>query len=179
MDDTAIWAAKVTDVGQRIATLLASDLRAFATGEVKRRFVETPAVADGLDDAGVQALKQSTAEFADRASARLAEVLGDEGLWLGAQPAAADAPITAIATVEQALQRAADDLGELLERHGLGPDAPLTYRLPMRFIDGENLASLTRSLWKNLARYRAACAATDEARAASSRASRARRWDDA
>ena len=179
MDETAIWAAKVTDVGRRIASLLATDLRAYATGEVKRRFIETPAVADALDDAGLRALKQAAVDFAERGSAGLTDALGDEGLWLGAEASAADAPITAIPAVEQALQRAADDLTELLERHGLGPDEPLSYRLPMRFIDGENLASLTRSLWKHLARYRAARAANVEAQAASSRASRARRWDDA
>lgn len=179
MDDTAIWAAKVTDAGRRIATLLATDVGAYATGEVKRRFVETPAVADALDDDGVAALKAATADFAARAAADLSGVLGDEGLWLGADPAAADAPVTAIPTVQQALDRVAQELGELLERHGLSPDAPLSYRLPMRFIDGENLSTLTRTLWKALGRYRAARQEKVAARAASSRASRARRWDDA
>lgn len=178
MDETAIWAAKVVDVGRRIATLLASDVRAFANGEVKRRFVDTPAVADALADEEVRALKRATAQFADDAARTLGEVLGDEGVWLGVEPAAADADVTTIPLVAQTLQRLADDLGELLERHGLGPDAPLGYRLPMRFIDGENLATLTRSLWKNLARYRAARQAQAAAHEASSRESRVRRWDD-
>jgi len=179
MHDTAIWAAKVTDAGQRIATLLSRDIRAFVTGEVKRRFVDNPAMADALDDAGVTALKQDAHAFAERTARATAEALGDEGLWLGAEAAAADAPVTRIPAVQAVLQRAADDLGELLERHGLGPDGPLAYRLPMRFIDGENLSTLTRSLWKSLSHYHAARQATAEAREASSRESRVRRWDEA
>lgn len=179
MTDTAIWAAKLTEAGRRIATLLTADVRAYTTGEVRRRFVETPAVADGLDDAGVEALKQATEAFADRAAAQLEEVLADEAIWLGAEEAPSDAPVTRIPAVQQALQRVADDLTDLLERHGLGPDGPLTYRLPARFIDGQNLSTLSRALWKNLARYHAARRASAEASEASSRESRARRWDDA
>ncbi len=180
MHDTAIRAAKVAEVGQRIAKLLTADIRVYATGEVRRRFVETPAVADALDDAEVAALKAATAAFAAAAAEALAERLADDALWLGAEsPEADDAPVTHIPAVEQALQAVADDLTRFLDRHGLTAGAPLSYRLPARFIDGENLPSLSRALWKAIARYREARAAEAAAREATSAESRAKRWDDA
>lgn len=180
MHETAIWAGKVTEVGQRVAKLLTADIRVFASAEVRRRFVETPAVADALSDEEVAALKAATVEFAESAATRLADRLGDDGLWLGVDPPEGeDAPVTFVPAVDKVLAGIADDLTRFLDGHGLTAAEPLVYRLPARFIDGENLPTLTRALWKNLQRYRAARAEEAAAKQASSAEERAKRWDGA
>lgn len=179
MDDTAIWTGKIVETGHRIAKLLQSDVETYALGEVRRRFVESPQVADALDDDDVARLKAGARAFAAEAAARIDEALGDDAVWLGAEPPEGEATIESIPTVHEALADVADGLTRFLAEHGLPADEPLAYRLPARFIDGENLATLTRNLWKAVARYRAALDHKAETRATSSRDARARRWDDA
>lgn len=179
MSDSAIWAEKTTDAGRRIARLLVTDIESFVSSEIRRRFVDAPALADGLDDKGLAALKARATEFAHAQRAALAEALDTDAIWLAAHATDPAAPVTAIPAVGHAITELESALTQFLADEGFPGDEPVGYRLPGRFIDGENLATLTRNLWKSARYYQAAQAARDEQKQAATADTRARRWDDA
>ena len=178
MSDADIWKQKILDCGARIATLMAKDVQAFITGLIRERFVESPEFADALTDESLKGMKIGAVGLAEAEAKRFCDAM-NPACWLSATGAAPDAPITAhpqIAAAVERLQTAAD---EFLAAEGFPPVGPVTYRLPVRFIDGENLPSLSRNYWKAVGEWRRleSAAATVEA---SGRADRRRsRWDEA
>lgn len=179
MSDNEIWADKAIDTGHRITRLLVTDIEAFIHGEIRRRFVETPALADALDDKAIAGLKARTQALADARSKALADALDHDATWLSAPATDPAAPITALPAVGQAITELEHAVTKFLADEGFPADEPVGYRLPARFIDGENLATLTRNLWKYSRYHQAAQAAREEQKQAATAETRARRWDDA
>lgn len=179
MSDSDIWAGKTVDAGRRITRLLQADIDAFVMSEIRRRFVEAPALAESLDDGAVKALKDRARALAAARRAALGEALAADRTWLDARPSDSDDDVTAIPRVAEAITALEEALGRFLSEAGFPADEPIAYRLPRRFIDGEDLTTLTRALWKAAGYYQAARAARAEEKHAVSAESRARRWDDA
>lgn len=179
MTDSDIWAGKSVDAGRRITRLLQTDIDAFVMSEIRRRFVEAPALADGLDDKALAGLKARAKALAAGRREAIGEALAAERIWLDAQPSDSDDDVTAIPKVAQALTGLEEALARFLSEEGFPADEPVAYRLPRRFIDGEDLTTLTRALWKSAGYYQAAQASRAEEKQAASVESRAQRWDDA
>jgi hypothetical protein len=178
VSDAEIWRSKTQELGGKIAALLATDVDVFFRREVRERFVGAPDYADGLDDAAVARLKHDTAAAAAEAAAWVREALG-EAAWVAVEPPAdLEAPVTAHAPVASVLAQVEARLTAFLDGRSIPGDAP-RYGLPARFIDGENLVTLTRNLWK-AARHLAA--ARDQVRVTAEHTAvsqRRQRWDEA
>ncbi len=178
MEDIEKAKERVGEIGGRIRRLLGADLNAYVLAAMRERFVASPEFADTLGDAQVAALKRAAAHDADEAAALMRDLLSDDVFLAAGVPDDGGADIRAVKAVDDALTRAEGRVARLFEMHGLPGEAP-PYALPVRFIDGDDLVSLTRGLWKALgalARHRAAHAETVEA---SNSESRRRRWDEA
>lgn len=173
--------AKVTDCGARVARLLAADVRAFVGSTTRARFVSNPERAAALDDDALRALKQRTESLADVLAAQLEATLVSPTLWLGLTPpeSGSSTPLTVIPEVSHAGAQVAQALDRHLVDAGLVEGAPVEWRLPMRFIDGENLGTLTHALWKAVTRLDQARRESDQAQAQAAADARLRRWDDA
>jgi hypothetical protein len=178
MSDADIWKQKILDYGARIATLMATDVQAFISGLIRDRFVASPEFADTLTDEVLAGVKVRAVGLAEGETTRLTEAL-TPACWLSAAVAAADAPITAHPQIRAAVQRLQTAADEFLAAEGFPGGASVVYRLPARFIDGENLPSLSRNYWKavvELRRLESAAAGVE----ASDRADlRRARWDEA
>lgn len=169
---------RVREVGGRIRRLLGADFHAHVLASVRESFVASPEFADTLADAQLGALKRAARHDADVAAALVRDLLADD-VWLSAQaPEDAGGDIRAVPAVVDALSRAEGQLGRLYELHGL-PGPPPSYALPVRFIDGDDLVSLTRNLWKALAALSAISATAAASAEASSADARRSRWEDA
>ena len=171
---------QVVHLGRRIAQLLATDAETFISKEARSRFIDAGDFADRLDDAALEALKLDAKAAASEAAASVRAALADEGIWLSsAPPEAADAPVTAIPDVAAAVESVRVVLVRYLDASGFPDGAPVEFRLPARFIDGEHLGSLTRNLWRLRRRRDQLRASIDADRKAGDTSSRGRRWDDA
>ena len=174
MSDVDYWAQRISEIGARIAKLLAADARIFFEDTVRERFVEAGAVADALDRAGVAALKRATTEAATAASQDVLDALPEEA-WLTVELPEGDlGQAPAVAAARAALE---SRLGAFLADARLG-DA-VAWRLPQRFIDGDNLPSLARSLFRSVAEYRALQARVAATQAGQTSQARRQRWDEA
>jgi hypothetical protein len=175
--------ARLVELGVRVGRLLAADVRAFVPQAVRDRFLELPALADALDDAALADLKRATLEATDALAARVEHQLTSPAAWLGAVPSRREGqgtpPLTEHPPVSAMVADIADTANGLLRTHGMAVEPPLTYRLPMRFIDGDNLASLTMNFWKAVARREEHRRRADASAAAAAAGERRRRWDDA
>ena len=173
--------AKVTDCGARVARLLAADVRAFVASCTRARFVSNPDRAASLDDDAVRALKQRTEALGETLAVQLEATLMVPTLWLALTPpeGGSSTPLTVIPEVSHAGAQVALALEQHLLDAGLGEGSPIEWRLPMRFIDGENLGSLTHALWKAVARLDEARRETDRAQSQAAADARLRRWDEA
>jgi len=175
--------ARLVELGIRIGRLLAADVRAFVPQTVRDRFLDLPALADALDDAALADLKRATLEVTEALATRVERQLSAPAAWLGAVSTRREGhgtpPLTEHPPVAAVAADIADALNALLAEQGLGLEPALGYRLPMRFIDGDNLATLTLNFWKAVARrdeQRRRAAATAASAAAGERR---RRWDEA
>jgi len=169
---------RVRDLGGRVRRLLAADVHAFVLESVRERFIASPDFADGLGDAQVGALKRAAAHDADAAADLVGELLPD-AVWLAARVPEDEArDVRSLPEVAGALDRARGVLTALFERHGLPGEAP-PYVLPVRFIEGDDLVSLTRNLWKAVARLESATAARSVETRAADAETRRRRWEGA
>lgn len=173
--------AKVTDCGARIARLLAVDVRAFVASTTRARFVANPERAAALDDDALRTLKQQTENLADSLASELEAALSTPNIWLTLTPpdGGSATPLSVIPEVAHAGARVAQALDAHLADAGLGEGAPVEWRLPMRFIDGDNLGTLTHTLWKAVARLDQARRESDRAQSQAATEARLRRWDDA
>jgi hypothetical protein len=103
-------------------------------------------------------------------------------VWSDAAAQPGEPPITAHPLVAEAIgevERRLADLLHDLQADGLPAGDPVTYRLPARFIDGENLQVLTRAYWRALAQRHGVRSETERRQAASSVEARRRRWEEA
>jgi hypothetical protein len=175
--------ARLAELGARIGRLLAADVRSFFPQTVRDRFTDAHSIADAMDDAALAALKSDTVTAADALAATVEQQLTPPAAWLGATPPPRDAAGTpSLAThppVAEVIAEIERTVTAFLHARGLTTESTVAYRLPMRFIDGENLATLTLNLWKAVQRrheHRAKAGATATAAALGERR---RRWDEA
>lgn len=175
--------ARLAELGARIGRLLAADVRSFFPQTVRDSFTDAPAVADAMDDAALAALKADTLAAAEALSASVEQRLTPATAWLGAAPPPKDAPGTPslithppVAEVVAEIERT---VSEFLHARGLAAETHIAYRLPMRFIDGENLATLTMNLWKAVQRRQEQRAKAGAAATSAALGERRRRWDEA
>lgn len=174
---------RLVELGARVGRLLAADVRTFFPQTVRDRFADLPAVADAMDDATVAKLKAETLAGTEALAAAIERRLTEPAAWLGAHLPPRDggthAPLTVHPPVAEAVAEIERTVGEFLAARGFGLDGAVSYRLPMRFIDGENLATLTMNFWKAVARRHDHRAKADAAATAAAHGERRRRWDDA
>ncbi len=175
--------ARLVELGVRIGRLLAADVRSFVPQTVRDRFLEVPALADALDDAALAALKRATLADTETLAARIEHQLTSPAAWLAATPhrreSAGVPPLTEHPPVAAAVADIADTVNGMLREHGLGVEPPFAYRLPMRFIDGDNLATLTLNFWKAVTRRDEQRRRADASAAVAAAGERRRRWDEA
>jgi hypothetical protein len=175
--------ARLAELGARIGRLLAADVRSFFPQTVRDRFTDASALADAMDDDALAALKADTVTAAEALAATVEQRLSPATAWLGAASPPKDAPGTpSLAThppVAEVISEIERTVAAFLHVRGLGADAPVAYRLPMRFIDGENLATLTMNLWKAVQRRQEHRAKAGAAANAAAHGERRRRWDEA
>lgn len=175
--------ARLVELGVRVGRLLAADVRSFFPQVVRDRFTEATAVADSLDDDALAALKRDTLEGAEALATLVEQRLTAPAAWLTAVPPPKDAAGTPslmthppVADIVAEIERT---VGEFLRARGLSAESTIPYRLPMRFIDGDNLATLTLNLWKAVQRRQEQRMKADAAATAASLGDRRRRWDEA
>ena len=175
--------ARLVELGVRVGRLLAADVRSFFTQVVRDRFMEATAVADSMDDEAVAALKKDTVAGADALVAFVDQRLSAPSAWLSAAAPPAESPgvpsLTTHPPVAEVVAEIERTVGEFLRTRALSADATIPYRLPMRFIDGDNLATLTLNFWKAVQRRHEQRMKADASATAASLGDRRRRWDEA
>lgn len=176
MSELDDWTHRINETVQRIGRLMRTDARRFVIETMREAFVagQTPA-----DPAAVAALKATTVAAADGVADTLhAAILG--AAWLDTPEAAepSDPPrITDVVAVRQAVDAMVGAAAALVEQHGL--TAAVEYQLPQRFIDHDALPTLTRTLFKAIARHRALRAEDEARRVAQSAEARRQLWEQA
>ena len=175
--------AKLAEMGTAIAHLLSADVAEFVACLVGTRFVANAELADSLNDAAVSRLKRQAREAGAKMAETLADRLRPESVWLDAvPPATLSVPISDHPVVADAISQVEASITAFLEAHHLPSavdEAPTRYRLPARFIGGQNLPSLTRNYWKALTRLAELQCREIAARQTSDAEERRRRWDEA
>lgn len=179
MSDIELWTNRVVECGQRIAQLLAADTKHFVRKDVRGRFIDAPEFAKGLDDAALAAFKAETHTLAETLSADVGRALSEPSVWRHLARHGVEDEVRVIPAVGEVLESFADRLDRFLAESGMPVDEPVEYRLPVRFIGGSDLKSLTRALWKAVGHLDDARAAVREEEEAQGAARRAQRWDDA
>ena len=174
---------RLAELGARVGRLLAADLRTFFPQVVRERFTETSALADAMTDEALAALKRDTLSAAEELALSVERRLTAPSAWLGATPPVREGgtqvPLTEHPPVAEAVAEIEQTVTAFLRAQGLPAEPAVTYRLPMRFIDGDNLATLTMNVWKAVLRRHEHRLEQDAASAASAHGERRRRWDDA
>lgn len=176
--DPVLWSRKLVEIGDRIARLLSTDAREYFEQTVRQVFVGAPSLADRLDDAALAALKADVRAAAQAAALGTLAALTDDA-WLAATPPDDDsAPVDAHAPVAEAMRAVSEAVVLFLRRHALPAEAE-AWTPPARFIGGEHLSTLTRSLWRAVARRDAALHQQQARQTHDDATARARRWDEA
>ena len=173
-----IWRAKTLNAARRVTKVLAVDAEHYVRSTMRRAFVEQQGFADALSDQALATLKGATATAAEGAARAVTESLSD-AVWLSAAPAEdPNAPLTSHGPVADVLTQVTAQLSGFMAEQQV-PGAPPAWRLPARFIEGENLPSLTRTFWKALAQLKEAEEDAARREQGSKAEDRAQRWDDA
>ena len=176
MEELEKTKARIIEIGGRVRRLLASDVHAYVTTSVRERFVAESSFADGLGEAQLATLKRATSHAADVASGLVRDLL-DDAVWPTVTLTDGD-DVRQASPVDAALTRVEAHLATFFAEHALPGDAP-GYTLPVRFIDGDDLISLTRALTRSLARLGQLRAIQVNRVEESSTHQRRQRWDDA
>lgn len=172
MDD---WRARIEETAGRIARLLATDAKRFVTETVREAFV---ADTRPVDAEAVKRIKARTLETADTVATRLSEsIVAVDWLTVGAPEDNRTAKITDVEAVASAIQGMCARIVGLLEETGLS--AEVSYTLPQRFIEHDSLPTLTRTLFKAIARYAELHAEDIAQRSAQAAAARRQLWEEA
>ena len=169
------WAKRIDDTAGRIARLLQIDARRFVVDTIRERFV---ADTHPTDAAQVATLKARAMETADSIGVRLAAAVQAVDYTRLPPPEEGSAPtVTDVEAIREAITSMTARVSALLASVNL-PDE-VDYPLPQRFIEHESLPSLTRTLFKAIARH-AELAAEDEAQqVAQTAAERRQLWESA
>lgn len=169
MSDLGVWEKKLKETGDRVRRLLVAAAREDFEARVRDAFV-----AGAAEPEEVGSLKTATRQAADDATAALDAAL-DAVAWTRLQPG--EGTVLAVPGVKPAIDGYDAALGEHFAHHDLGQPEP--FALPARFIDGDNLVSLTRALWKAAEQRAAVLAQSEAAQEAASADVRRKLWDDA
>lgn len=174
---------RLAELGARVGRLLAADVRTFLPQIVRERFTDTPSLADAMSDEALAELKRDTLAAAEALAQEVERRLTAPAAWLGATPPAREGgstpPLTEHPPVSEAVAEIEQVTTAFLRTHGLPAEPAVAYRLPMRFIDGDNLATLTMNVWKAVQRRHEHRLKQDAASASAAHGERRRRWDDA
>lgn len=178
MSDLEYWDHRIAEAGARIAALLATDAQQYFLETVRERFVANDETADALDDAELTALKAASSEAAAAAGAAVQAAL-TAPTWQQASVPEPGADLLALPAVAAAFHSYEAHLNDFLAAHGLAEPEPAQWRLPKRFIEGDNLVTLTRHLFKALAERQALRTRSAAQHAVSTAQARRQRWEDA
>ena len=166
------------NVGDMVKVLVA-DAPIFAKRAVRRVF-ERSAVSDGLDDAGLKALKDGTDAMASAVADRLNERLSpfEAWAWTGADVPTSDS-LDPHPTVSETLADVGNSVATLLGEHGYSEAerGPIAYQLPAYFVAGQFMQSLVADYWRVLADHHALDKRLREEALSTERTSRRSRWD--
>ncbi|MCA9547424.1 MAG: hypothetical protein KC613_23635, partial [Myxococcales bacterium] len=157
---------------EAIVTLLTADAQAHVVSTMREAFV-----ADDRPLGQAAALKAQALQAGAAAGTAVGETLRQapwRALVVAGDPKPEDLP--PLAQAAEIIQGAAN---AALEAAGLSPEGSGPYRLPRRFIDGENLPQLVRTLSKSLQQLQALDAQRQAQDAGANRAARRQAWDDA
>lgn len=174
MTDEELWARKATQIAQQVRKLMASDIERHLLKTAREAFIHSSAPSN---PEAVATLKDATKAEAQALGRWVAEGLRDEVLLAGDVPQDPGAPLTAHPSVPPFIEILDGKVDAFFKTHGLKPSPE--YQLPARFIDGQNLPSLTRELWKALAHTAEARAQRSARQAADAVEAKRRLWDDA
>lgn len=170
-----LWAQKVGALSAQIAQLLSLDVLAYLPRTARQAFIEHPGM-ESLTDEEVQALKTALQEKTEQL-AQAVRVQIEQQNWLQAARIAPESDLEAFEpwyAATRALIGA--EAQAFFAQHGLGE--PSLWQPPRRFIGGQDLVSLSRSLAKALRYYHDAHNQLDRQQASTLAEQRARRWDD-
>ena len=178
MSDVDLWLGKARRAGARITDLITADAAIWFTQTIRTAFVDS-AATDALTDPQVEALKAA----ADAAAQSLVSEVtaGLEAIdWAGLEipPAGPQSDLGALPAIAelQALIGAAP--ARFAGAHPSVSGGPWpTYALPRRFIDGDDLVTLGRALFKAVAHARTLRDAAAAQQVERSSTERAARWD--
>jgi hypothetical protein len=175
MSQMADWKARIEETAGRIARLLATDARRFVTETVREAFV---ADTRPVDAEAVRRIKARTLETAETVASRLSEAItAVDWLVVEAPEDSRAAKITDVDAVASAVEGMCARISALLEETDL--TAEVTYTLPQRFIEHDSLPTLTRTLYKAIARYAELHAEDIAQRSAQTAAARRQLWEQA
>lgn len=174
------WAGKVDDHVRRIGRLLAADVVVHTRRAGREAFIHH-AAADTLDDQAVADLKArlevSAAALAEAVARQVHDHdwLDDPGLEPGADPGALPRLVEIQSNLDAQVAGALRALGLL---KGAEP-AVQPWSLPRRFIEGDDLVTLTRGLVKAVGHHRRLRSVLQHQARRQTTGERARRWDEA
>lgn len=175
MDEIKLWRGKVTDLALRIRALLVKDAAVYLQRAIREGVAASPARVAACSKEELRALKAQTTAAEGSAiealEAALTEAVFFEasrgGDSLKSLPSLA-AALKALETATRASLKAAD----------LAETEAATYRLPVRFIDGDDLVTLTRGLWKARGQLTRAEAIMEVKVTEAAQSEALARWDD-
>ncbi|MBU0552350.1 hypothetical protein KKB55_20735 [Myxococcota bacterium] len=175
MNEVQLWRGKVEDLGRRVRALLIKDAAVYFQKAVREAVAASPARISACDRAALKALKAQTQAAEAQAIAALEAALTD-AVFL--EEGVGGESIKSLPRVAEALNGLEAAARACLKAGDLTETEAARYRLPVRFIDGEDLVTLTRALYKARRQLAAATAsaAVEEAQAVQSEA--LKRWDD-
>ncbi len=170
MTDEELWLGKVNEAAQRVRELIATDARTHVMKAARDAYVES----EDLPMEGASALKATAKAQGETLAANLRTSMTAQ-IWLTGSPENTNAPLLEHPATPALIERIDAFTRHFFAAEQLG-DAP-GYQLPARFIDGQNLASLTRELWKALHHLTEARAQRSARQRADEIAARRRLWD--
>jgi hypothetical protein len=170
---------RFTQVIEQIRTVLVTDVSAHAAKACKDAFLTQSSVADSLDDGQLKAFKARGVEVGASASARLADALAGDTVWMdGPADTSDERSLEDAAGVWSHVQAVGVETRQLLDSFGFD-GADVAYTPPRYFVGGLYLPTLVEHYWRlrrelgSLEGQKAAVAAETERQRLESR------WNDA
>ncbi len=144
---------QILRLASEITDIVARDIPAFLSREIRKRFVDFPDFAESLDDNRLRELKTAIRHRSTQLADALRESLSDPDAWLISTPE----PIRSKSLepnphVWTSLQRIPETARELLSAFQFPASEPPTYSPPSYFIDGKYLPGLAEKYWNLLAK---------------------------
>lgn len=171
----AAWVEKIHEQVARIGALLAKDVVVHIRRAAREAFTRDDR-ADAIDESGLAHLKDQVEALAVQLAPWVTGQIGTHD-WMIEPALTPDGELGAVPHIQQIQASVDAELSRVLHDGGLSDPGP--WALPRRFIDGDDLVSLTRGLVKAIAHHRRLDAEVQSTVKHQSTAERARRWDDA